>query len=155
MLLPEWLAEMQRSTPARWWSSRGRPLLDLIEGLPPTSRVREAISNDPEQAHLEFQAWVAGQDENAIPAKAEDWTPSLRDWDFDALVAVDTRNLTVLLLNTLLQANGGKPIDVPLIKSPTTEFDRMRAEFEKQKRAIANQAAMELIWLFAPHTRPT
>lgn len=104
---------------------RGRMLLDLIDMLPSTSRLREAILNDPEQAAL-----MAEQ-----PESDEEWAPRVSEWDLNAALMYDHRHILGAILQTLQAANGNKnPKPLRPLAGPRTALQDAR-EAVRIKRA--------------------
>ncbi len=113
--LPVWLSQR-----------RYRAVLELIDGLPSASRLREAIFNDPVEAERilanrrrdrdrEFKASLFIQgDVPAVDDEPDDvvpdpvWRPRMSEWDVTAvqLASLDARLQQVT--NTIASANAGK-----------------------------------------------
>lgn len=102
-----------------WWASRRwRSLLELIEELPPASRLNEAILNDPEQAARIAQ----------LPESTEEWSPKVRDYDLTATLLREIRELLVSIYYTSHLSATGKPArNVKPLPTPVTEVNRARA----------------------------
>lgn len=119
---------------AVWWRARRwAALLEYIDQLPATSRLNEAIHNDPEQA-----ARLVDRPEPADP-----WAPSLRDW------SLTTAMLSRLIhaaevTNVLLSGEKKPPQPFP---TPVTAVDRL-AEQRSQERQLS------IIALATPHAMP-
>lgn len=96
---------------AEWWRARRwRALLELIDQLPSSSRLQEAIYDDPEQAAVIAAARDEGQDDDAPT-----WSPRLSEFDLHALL------LREIAHNVASLAGAKNPTYIPW---PKTEVDR-------------------------------
>ena len=117
--------------------------LDLIDGLPSTSRFRQALLNDPEVAAELVDAEEAREREGQ---PAGEWEPSVSENSPEVIMMGRMLALLGDLVNvTISQASQGKQkgrqIKVP---TPTTAVD---AEREKRSRQKSNM----LTSIFLPH----
>lgn len=111
---------------AAWWRQRRwAALLDLIDQLPGTSRLNEAIYDDPDQAAL-----IASQ-----PEPAERWSPRLRQWDLTHVMLQRLIHATEVGNANFAAAHGGRPGAVQAFPSPVTGVDRYR---DAHRRATAH-----------------
>lgn len=115
----------------RWWRDRRwAALLEYIDQLPATSRLNEAIHNDPDQAVM-----LADRPEPPDP-----WAPALRDWSLtNAMLGrlIEAAEATAALLSGAEQS----PRPFP---TPVTAVDRI-AEQRSQERQLS------IIALATPH----
>lgn len=110
---------------AAWWQARRWPaLLELIDQLPSSSRLNEAIQNDPDQAALIAFARTfreADQDEE----EEEPWAPRVSEYDLHAQLLANLTETVGAVLTVLT----GKT--VPGLPSPRTEVQRMAEELDR------------------------
>lgn len=103
---------------AAWWQARRWPaLLELIDGLPTTSRLREAIYDDPEQARV-----IAMQREESDPDEMDPWSPRMSEYDLHALL------LREVVHNLAALRREKNPVYIP---APKTEVDRQAQQLAK------------------------
>ena len=103
---------------AAWWRTRRwKALLELIDQLPSSARLSESIQNDPEQAALIAQ----------IPKPDDPWAPSFRDFDLDATLLREIRELLVQLIRITIGSSAPKIKPFPV---PVTEVDRARKRLD-------------------------
>jgi len=116
-------------------------VLDLIDGLPATSRLREAVWNDPDQAAL-----IA-----ALPAPdvEQAWRPSTRDFTLEVMLLRENRELLASAVVYLASLAGVETLPTfEPFAVPETELDRARAARQVQQRDTARYS---LIALLTPH----
>lgn len=108
---------------AAWWQARRwRALLELIEQLPSTSRLQEAVRQDPEQARL-----IALQREYAAEGddEPEAWSPRWSEYDLHAMLLREiAHNLAALVTKGKTHA---------YIPEPRTEVDRWVDEIARMQ----------------------
>lgn len=117
--------------------------LDLIDGLPSTSRFRQALLNDPEVAAELVDAEEARERAGQPPG---DWEPSVSENSPEVIMMGRMIALLGDLVNvTISQASQGKQkgrqIKVP---TPTTAVDAEREKRSRQKSSM-------LTSIFLPH----
>ena len=117
--------------------------LDLIDGLPAASRLRQAVLNDPDAA----AALVDQQEADERAGKnAGEWAPDVSE--YDANVIMQGRILAALsdIAQTLTaQASGGKSKGKPIrIPTPKTAVEQ-----ERDRRHVAK--GRDLMKIFTPH----
>jgi hypothetical protein len=119
-------------------------LLELIQELPPASRFAEAQLNDPEVAIIIAKAERDQELKGASPKK---WRPKYSEWDLHAQLLREIREAVYSRGDQVVAALGKRPKIVPVLPGPETEVDRA-------KQRLNEQAQLEIIYLFAPHTIP-
>lgn len=126
---------------AAWWQARRFVgLLDLIDSLPPDSRLNEAVQNDPEQAEL-----IARAREEQADDSGSSWSPPVSQYDLHAAMLRELIQSVAQLRAAVLAARTGKEKTVPTVfPAPVTEVDRAA-------RRMQQRWADNLIEIFTPH----
>lgn len=113
-----------------WWKARRwRALLDLIDLLPPASRLSEARLHNPDEAPALLNARLAADDDS------RPWSPPVSQYDLHALLLRE-------IANSVAQLGGAQRHD--LLPGPRTAVD----DEEHNRR---RWEAYELIKLATPH----
>lgn len=110
---------------AAWWQARRWVgLLELIDQLPTSSRLQEAIQDDPEHALLIALEREEKSDEDRRP-----WAPRLSEFDLHAMQMNTLIQEVVNLRAAVVRHRKRVP---PVFPWPVTEVDRMAARLEAQ-----------------------
>jgi len=130
---------------AQWYTRRRWPaLLDLIDGLPATSRLREAVLNDPEQAEL-----IAALPE---PDVEQAWRPSTRDFTLEVMLLRENRELLASAVRYLAALAGAEQLpEFDAFPVPETELDRARVARAARDLEAVIASGDSLIALLTPH----
>lgn len=111
---------------AVWWRERRFvALLDLIDQLPQTSRLNEALLNDPEQARLIVAAREASTEE------PEPWAPRYAEFDLHAQMLRDVIESLAGLRAAVLATARIPPGPHTRYPTPITEVEREKARVDR------------------------
>lgn len=113
-------------------------LLDLIDMLPPASRLREAILNDPEQAALIAE----------LPEPDEEWAPRVSEWDLHAALMYDQRGILTAMLAQMQAMASRKKV------RPMKPLPGPRTALQDARDAIRKRNAAELVYAFGGRRPP-
>lgn len=106
---------------AEWVAARRfRGLLDLIDGLPSTSRFYEAMVN-----HDDYAAEIA-----ALPEPTDPWSPRVADYGLTEVILARISDKLDGVITAVVSTAGGKPPDPKPFPSPKTAVDKLRAQAE-------------------------
>lgn len=107
------------------WYARGRVvgLLELIDELPATARLREVVLNDPEQAALIAE----------LPPSDEPWRPRLTEFDLHAQILTQLHGVMVAVFQQLVANAGHTPPSVAEFPTPKTAVESASAQAETTK----------------------
>lgn len=143
--LPQWLADC-----------RFRALIDFIDGLPPASRLREAIFNDPEEAERIVAARRAAEDKQAKkdllgvvdddddPPAETLWRPRSSEYDLPAIQRSAIHAQLIALTAMFAKANGGSPPAPQYFPAPRTLVDELTDQADRADY-------LEALAVVAPH----
>lgn len=121
-----------------WWQARRwAGLLELIDELPPASRLNEALLNDKEIAQ-EIVARETGE-------KSE-WSPRVSEFDLHALLLRDIMQAIQGVQAAVIAGAGGKPPSISPYPSPKTALDEIRQQ-------ALQEWADDLISRLTPHAK--
>lgn len=110
-------------------------LLDLLDELPPTSRLYEAIVNDPDEAARIVEA------ERKQPKR--EFRPSTKEYGLLAVYLAEVREAVLSVRAAVYTVNKVKPPPVAPLPGPETEVSRLR-------ELIGQRAQLSIIEQFAP-----
>lgn len=103
-----------------WWQARRwAGLLELIDELPPASRLNEALLNDKEIAQ-EIVARETGEE--------SEWSPRVSEFDLHALLLRDIMQAIQGVQAAVIAGAGGKPPSISPYPSPKTALDEIRQQ---------------------------
>ncbi|MGP5162561.1 hypothetical protein [Arthrobacter rhombi] len=110
---------------ARWFADkRWVALLELIDGLPATSRLNEAIMNNPDDAMFLADRRLEAQNNKGSDA-AEPWSPRQAEYGLDQQMWSAMISLLIEIKQGITAQAGGKPKPEKPFPVPRTEVDRL------------------------------
>lgn len=132
-----------------WRERRFVALLDLVDQLPATSRLRAAVASDRDLA-LEML------EQGGPKGEQEPWSPPLTEWDVKSALLAEVRDRLGEVLKVLASIKSGVPVvQQERLRTPpkmtVKPFPRPVTAWEQMRDDQARAAAQWLVDTFFPH----